>query len=77
MRSRLDKRTGEFVAVPYGARPVAPRLRLHGDSMDPTWHPVANKTYDSKSAFRAATAAHGCYEVGNDRVGWMDGKEGA
>ena len=36
-----------------------------GDGMDPTEH-VDGKFYDSKSAYRAVTKAHGMIEVGND-----------
>lgn len=37
--------------------------------MKPLEHPANGQMYDSKSAFRAATRANGCYEVGNDLVG--------
>lgn len=36
-----------------------------GDSMDATEH-VDGKFYESKSAYRAVTKAHGYIEVGND-----------
>ena len=39
--------------------------RVIGDGMDPTEH-IDGKHYDSKSAFRAVTKAHGMIEVGND-----------
>lgn len=39
--------------------------RVIGDGMGPTEH-VDGKFYESKSAFRAVTKAHGYIEVGND-----------
>ena len=39
--------------------------RVIGDGMDPTEH-VDGKFYESKSAYRAVTKAHGYIEVGND-----------
>jgi hypothetical protein len=45
------------VAAPY----------VQQDSMAPTWHPADGQMYESKSAFRAATKASGCVEVGNDK----------
>ena len=42
---------------------ACPRLAL--DGMPATEH-IDGKFYDSKSAFRAVTKAHGCIEVGND-----------
>ena len=36
------------------------------DTMDPTRHMADGKTYTSKAAFRAATKAAGCIEVGNE-----------
>lgn len=36
------------------------------DSMRPAVHPVTGHTFDSKSAFRAVTKAHGLVELGND-----------
>lgn len=37
--------------------------------MTPLEHPANGLMYDSKSAFRSATKANGCIEVGNDLVG--------
>lgn len=34
------------------------------DSMPPTEHPITGEIYESKSAFRAVTKAHGYEEVG-------------
>lgn len=36
------------------------------DTMDPTRHMADGKMYTSKSAFRRATKAAGCVEVGNE-----------
>ena len=36
------------------------------DHMDPTKHMADGRIYDSKSAFRKATRAAGCIEVGNE-----------
>ena len=47
---------------------VAPRVHVIGDEMPATQHPMDGKFYSSKSAFREVTRAHGCYEVGNDRL---------
>lgn len=47
--------------------PRAPAI--HTDAMPPTWHPSADRYYDSKSAFRRETKARGLVEMGNDAVG--------
>jgi hypothetical protein len=39
------------------------------DNMDATWHPANGKLYDSKAAFRQATKAAGCIEIG-DQAGY-------
>lgn len=39
------------------------------DTMAPTKHPVDQKIYESKSAFRRVTRANGYREVGNDWSG--------
>lgn len=44
------------------------------DSMDPAAHPCTGKVMDSKSEFRKVTKAHGCVEVGNERM--SDGRSG-
>lgn len=41
--------------------PKAPYIKT--DSMPLTWHPANGQYYDSKSAFRSVTKAHGCEEV--------------
>ena len=45
----------------HGAAP-----NVIGDIMPETRHMANGKTYTSKSEFRKATRAAGCYEVGND-----------
>lgn len=42
------------------------RIHLVTDRMPALEHPCDGRTYDSKSAFRGVTKAHGCYEMGND-----------
>jgi len=37
------------------------------DTIADTWHPATGKRYDSKSAFRKATRAAGCVEVGTEK----------
>ena len=37
------------------------------DGMDETWHPANGKRYESKAAFRKATRAAGCCEVGDQK----------
>jgi hypothetical protein len=36
------------------------------DTQEPLQHPVTGEIFDSKSAFRAVTRAHGLEEVGNE-----------
>lgn len=38
------------------------------DTMSATWHPADGRRYDSKAQFRATTKAHGCIEVGTDKM---------
>lgn len=45
---------------------VDPRLYVITDGMQPTWHPATGEVFESKAAFRAATRASGCIEVGNE-----------
>jgi hypothetical protein len=45
-----------------------PRVHIATDSMPSMHHPINGRNYDSKSAFRAVTKAHGCIEMGNDRI---------
>jgi hypothetical protein len=60
----------QLVDITEGAElsPSAPSLFIHQDSIDPTWHPADGKIYDSKSAFRRTTRAHGCREIGDSWV---------
>jgi hypothetical protein len=53
------------IALPRG---IDPRVYVISDTMDPLRHMADGKMYDSKAAFRAATKANGCFEIGNDPV---------
>lgn len=69
MRYRLV--AGELVPAHLAPRtPVKrsslPCPHLIRDGIDDMWHPATGKHYDSKAAFRAATKASGCIEVGDD-----------
>jgi hypothetical protein len=44
-----------------------------GRGINGLWHPITGQMIDSKSQFRAITKAHGCVEVGNERL--QDRKE--
>lgn len=60
----VDKATGE----PIESSPIsfaAPHVIR--DCMDATVHMADGKTYESKSAFRKATKAAGCVEVGDHK----------
>lgn len=57
------------VGVVWGEPPTdAPSVAAHvvDDTMAPLEHPITGEVFNSKSAFRAVTKAHGCVEVGND-----------
>lgn len=45
-----------------------PAPMLIGDEMPPTQHQCNGEILTSKAAFRAITKAHGCVEVGNDKL---------
>jgi hypothetical protein len=47
-----------------GNTPVT--MNFISDSMEPTRHMADGKYYTSKAAFRAATKAAGCIEIGNE-----------
>ena len=49
----------------YNTRPTSSHYVIQ-DTMPPTWHPADGKVYESKSAFRQVTKAHGLVEFGND-----------
>jgi hypothetical protein len=51
---------------PVGPHVLPPRIHIIGDHMAAARHMANGRTYDSKSAFRAATRAAGCVELGND-----------
>lgn len=42
---------------------------INDDSMPACEHPITGEVFESKSAFRRVTKAHGCVEVGNDLLG--------
>lgn len=50
------------------AAPLHASAFILRDQMDATWHPANGGYYDSKSAFRKATRAAGCIEVGDAKV---------
>lgn len=54
---------GEFVEIT--TKRLEPVHNIIQDTMNPTWHPCDGQIYESKSAFRRNTKAHGCVEVGN------------
>lgn len=76
----FDKETGELVdKQTYYERKFAKQAHLVmtkgnqmvtmnfiSDTMEPTRHMANGKYYTSKAAFRAATKAAGCIEIGND-----------
>ena len=69
MRYRIHN--GELVPshlIPRGPsnRSHLPSPMLIRDDMDAAVNPATGMLYESKSAFRKATRAAGCYEVGND-----------
>lgn len=59
----LSKRYG--APQTYRAPSAFPCPRIASDTMDAVEH-IDGRYYDSKSAFRAVTKAHGYVEVGND-----------
>lgn len=54
------------VPEPKGKRSDLPSPMLSLDTMEAVQHPCDGRLYDSKSAFRRVTKAHGCVELGND-----------
>lgn len=76
----VDKDTGELVdKETYYERKYLKQAHLQmtngnevvtmnfiSDSMEPTRHMANGKYYTSKAAFRAATKAAGCIEIGNE-----------
>ncbi len=49
------------------ARSSLPCPMISLDTMPAAQHPCDGQHYDSKSAFRRVTKAHGCIELGNDK----------
>lgn len=76
----IDKETGELVdKEEYYAKKYLEKAHLQmmngntpvtmnfiSDTMEPTRHMANGKYYTSKAAFRAATKAAGCVEIGNE-----------
>ena len=58
---------GKWVEV-AGNFHVPAKVFVHSDEMPATLNHADGKMYDSKSNFRKATRAAGCYEVGNDNM---------
>lgn len=55
--------------VPITERKTAPQSHaVHQDSMDACVHPCTGEMIDSKSKFRQITRAHGCTEVGDQKI---------
>lgn len=50
-----------------GPRSPLPKPYMIRDGMDEMVHPVTGEVFESKSAFREVTRAHGLTEVGNER----------
>ena len=68
IRERYVWRDGELVRIDIDT-PLKERVHVITDEMPMTEHPVNGQHYDSKSAFRRATKAAGCAEVGSDWKG--------
>ncbi len=59
-------RNGKLVDKRRAAVLRNPVHNVISDNISDTWHPATGKKYDSKSAFRQATKAAGCVEVGTE-----------
>jgi hypothetical protein len=65
----LDPETKKLVPEEeYYRAPTGQAPGVIQDSMDATAHPCTGELMDSKSAFRRVTKAHGCVEVGSDKI---------
>ena len=60
--------TKTFSTTPPEKKEKARSASVIQDSMEPTWHPCTGEKIDSKSRFRQITKAHGCVEVGNEKL---------
>lgn len=49
--------------------PMFGRLHIISDTMDPLRHMASGRMFDSKSEFRKETRAHGCVEIGTEKIG--------
>jgi len=66
----VDRNTGKLITpeeyyVKYGRGNAAHYVIQ--DTMPPTEHMIDGRIYESKSAFRAVTKAHGCVEIGTEK----------
>jgi hypothetical protein len=57
---------GEWLPAPARQPRVPVFPGIIRDHMEPAQHPCTGERFESKSAFRAVTRAHGCVELGND-----------
>lgn len=70
IRNTYVMRNGKFVSK----RLASPMVKADtaamviSDTMTATWHHADCKYHDSKAKFRAATKAHGCIEVGTEKM---------
>jgi hypothetical protein len=66
VRSRYVWHNGAWRDVTNAPRRASRFPSIIRDGMDALQHPATGEVFDSKSAFRAATKAAGCVELGND-----------
>ena len=64
---RYNPDTGKFEEGQPKERADA-SVYIHSDEMPAAVHPCDGRVYESKSAFRRTTKAHGCVEVGTDKI---------
>jgi hypothetical protein len=50
------------------ARSSLPVPMVISDTMEPVQHPCTGDYFSSKAQFRRVTRAHGCVEVGNEKM---------
>ena len=66
MRRRYIWHGGQWVDVTNAPRRPRVGPYIITDTMAPAVHPATGLVFDSKSAFREVTRAHGLVELGND-----------
>ncbi len=65
----FDKESQKMVDVEeYRPKSTETYHTVIEDTMKPALHPCTGEVIDSKRKFRAITKAHGCEEVGNERL---------